>query len=182
MREFAATGVTTFLLIAMVQAVHAEGFSPDSASLEYGTGNQTRIGRAALQWDWQKNWLDSNGTHLDGYWDLSLARWQDRAWDGVSGRDHYDTDVGLTPVFRFENSNKLGWYGELGIGANILTPMYNNNHRHFSTAFEFGDHIGFGYQRQRWSVGIKLQHYSNGAIKHPNPGANFAVLGVAFKF
>jgi len=182
MRVIIANGFAALLLVACRGIVHADGSVPDSFSLEYGTGNLTRFERAALQWDWQKNWFDSNGTHLNGYWDLGLAQWQERAWEGISGHDHGNTDVGLTPVFRFENSQRLGWYGELGVGANILTPIYNNNRRHFSTAFQFGDHVGFGFQRQKWSVGIKLQHYSNGAIKHPNPGANFAVLDLAFRF
>jgi hypothetical protein len=31
-------------------------------------------------------------------------------------------------------------------------------------------------------VGLKLQHFSNGGIKKPNSGANFAVLRVAYPF
>lgn len=182
MKAMAVNWLAILLLAGDAGMAHAEGYSPDSVSIEYGTGNRTRIERAALQWDWQQDWYDSNDTHLNGYWDLSVAHWQERAWEGVSGRDHSDTDIGLTPVFRFEGSDRLGWYGEAGIGANVLTPIYDNNHRHFSTAFQFGDHLGFGFQRQKWSVGIKLQHYSNGAIKHPNPGANFAVLGLVLRF
>ena len=182
MKVIAASGLVILLLVRGARIAYAEGYAPDSVSLEYGTGNQTRIERAALQWGWQKDWFDSNGTLLSGYWDLGLAHWQERAWEGISGRDHSDTDIGLTPVFRFECSDRLGWYGEAGIGANVLTPIYDNNRRHFSTAFQFGDHVGFGIQRQKWSVGMKLQHYSNGAIKHPNPGANFAVLGLVLKF
>jgi lipid A 3-O-deacylase len=162
-------------------AAHAEGVAPDSVSLEYGTGNDTRIARAGMQWDWDRTWFDSNGTHVGGYWDLTLAQWQGRAWDGIDGHDHNDTDIGITPVFRFENDSKVGWYSELGIGAHLMTSIYDNNHRDFSTAFQFGDHIGVGYETKNWSVGIKLQHFSNGGIKHPNPGANFAVFGVDFK-
>jgi len=160
---------------------HAEGSSPDSASIEYGTGNLTRLARVAMQWDWNKAWFDSNGTHLGGYWDLSLAEWQGRAWDGIDGNDKDLTDVGITPVFRFENDSKQGFYAEAGVGAHLLSHLYDNNRRDFSTAFQFGDHIGIGYEMKNWSFGIKLQHFSNGAIKHPNPGANFAVFGVDFK-
>jgi hypothetical protein len=160
---------------------HAEGGMPDSVSLEYGTGNVTRLARAALQWDWGSAWFDSNGTHLGGYWDLSLADWQGRAWDGVDGHDKNLTDIGITPVFRFENDSKQGFYGEAGVGAHLLSRLYDNNKRDFSTDFQFGDHIGFGYEMKNWSVGIKLQHFSNGGIKHPNPGANFAVFGVDVK-
>ncbi|MGK2900546.1 MAG: acyloxyacyl hydrolase, partial [Burkholderiaceae bacterium] len=43
----------------------------------------------------------------------------------------------------------------------------------FSTAFQFGDHLGVGYQltpSQR--VSLRLSHFSNAAIKQPNPGLN----------
>ncbi len=175
------TVCTLAALLFTVGVARADGLAPDSFSLEYGTGNVTRLARGALQWDWDNVWFDSNGTHLGGYWDLSLAQWQARAWDGVDGHDHNLTDVGITPVFRFENDSKIGWYSELGVGAHYMNPIYDNNRRDFSTAFQFGDHLGFGYETQRWSVGVKLQHFSNGGIKHPNPGANFAVFGVDVK-
>lgn len=171
----------TFMSLAAGSAVYADDLAPNSVSVEYGTGNQTRIARGGLQWDWDKAWLDSNGTHLGGYWDLTLAEMQGRDWDGRPNNHHDVTDVGLTPVFRFESDDKQGLYSELGVGVNIMSPIYDNNHRRFSTAFQFGDHLGFGYQTSKWSVGLKVQHYSNGAIKHPNPGANFAVLGLDFK-
>ncbi len=165
----------------VVGAAHADGIVPDSVSLEYGTGNVTRLVRAGVQWDWNAAWFDSNGTHLGGYWDLTLAQWEARKWDNITGNERNLADIGITPVFRFENDSKEGFYGEAAVGANLLSHLYDNNHRDFSTAFQFGDHIGFGYETKRWSVGIKLQHFSNGSIKHPNPGANFAVFGVDYK-
>ncbi|MFZ6775118.1 acyloxyacyl hydrolase, partial [Undibacterium sp. SXout7W] len=61
--------------------------------------------------------------------------------------------------------------------------IYNNNGRQFSTNFQFGDHIGVGYVLNNgWDLSFKIQHYSNGGVKHPNPGGNFAVIkaGMAF--
>jgi lipid A 3-O-deacylase len=181
MKNIKLATVAFILLATDIVVAHAEDFTPDSVSFEYGTGNETRIARAGLQWDWDKTWFDSNGTLVGGYWTFSLAQLQGRDWDGIANNHHDVTDVGLTPVFRFENENKLGWYSELGIGANLMTPIYDNNHRQFSTAFQFGDHVGIGYQEKKWSIGIKLQHFSNGCIKEPNPGANFAVVEIEFK-
>ena len=178
-RSTAAILLAASLLLSTV--VRAEGAAPDSFSLEYGTGNVTRLVRGGLQWDWSAAWFDSNGTHLGGYWDLTLADWEGRKWDNITGRERDLADVGITPVFRFESDSKQGFYGEAAVGANLLSHLYDNNHRDFSTAFQFGDHLGFGYEWKSWSVGLKLQHFSNGAIKHPNPGANFAALGVDVK-
>jgi lipid A 3-O-deacylase len=61
--------------------------------------------------------------------------------------------------------------------------VYNNNGRAFSTAFQFGDHIGVGYVFSNgWEAGLKIQHFSNGAIKKPNPGANVATVKVGYHF
>lgn len=162
-------------------AAYAEGVTPDSVSFEYGTGNVTRLARVGMQWDWDRAWFDSNGTRIGGYWDLTLADWQARAWDGVDGHDRNLADIGFAPVFRFENDSRVGFYGEAAVGVNLLSRLYENNRRNFSTSFQFGDHLGFGYETKSWSVGVKLEHFSNGSIKHPNPGANFVMLGVDFK-
>ncbi|RYF04464.1 MAG: acyloxyacyl hydrolase, partial [Oxalobacteraceae bacterium] len=61
--------------------------------------------------------------------------------------------------------------------------VYTNTHRQLSTAFEFADHIGAGYVfADKWDVGVRLQHYSNGGIKHPNGGVNLALVRVAYSF
>ncbi|WP_423682369.1 acyloxyacyl hydrolase [Undibacterium sp. WLHG33] len=44
-------------------------------------------------------------------------------------------------------------------------------------------HIGVGYVfNNGWEAGLKIQHFSNGAIKKPNPGVNVATLIVGYHF
>lgn len=76
--------------------------------------------------------------------------------------------VGVTPMFRWYFNTR--WYIEGGIGATLMshTRFYN---KEFSTAFQFGDHIGIGAKlNDRWRLGLRYSHYSNGGIKKPNPG------------
>ena len=139
--------------------------------------------RGGLQWNWDKQWYSSNGTHIGGYWDATLAQWQGNSYQGGNGSKQNLTDLGITPVFRLQNDNKRGFYSEAGIGLHMLSEIYNNNGRQFSTNFQFGDHIGIGYVLNNgWDLSFKIQHYSNGGVKHPNPGVNFAVIkaGMAF--
>ena len=175
--------LTTLALSLSLFALAPLSQAADSASLEFATGNKTQMLRGGLQWNWQERWLASNGNHVGGYWDLTLAQWRGTAYQGKAEQTQNLTDLGITPVFRWQNDSKRGLYGEAGVGLHLLSQIYNNNGRHFSSAFQFGDHIGIGYVTDSGiDISFKVQHYSNGGIKRTNPGVNFAVLKVGMPF
>jgi lipid A 3-O-deacylase len=152
-------------LLAGAQMAHAADGSGiiDGASIEAGAGAKVQFIRGGLQSDWSQRWFSNNGYHLSGHQNLTV--------------------VNLTPVFRYERDDKLGFYGEGGIGVSLFSHLYDNNDKRLATAFQFGDHIGAGYVfDNKWEAGFKLQHYSNGGIKHPNGGVNWFVLKVARHF
>lgn len=172
---------TTTLLLSLSLAASA-AHAVDSASIELATGNKTKFVRFGAQWNWDTEWFKSNGTHVGGYWDLTLAQWRGHRFEGRDATQNL-IDIGITPVFRFENDSKRGIYYEAAIGAHYLSKIYDNNNRTFSTKFQFGDHLGIGYvTNDGWDISLKIQHFSNGSIKHPNPGVNFAVLKAGYKF
>lgn len=174
---------TALALLAGAQAASAADGWIDSASLEVGSGAKVQMIRGAVQSDWERRWFSGNGHHLSGYWDLNLAQWRGNSYRGVSGQRQNITVVNLTPVFRYERDDKLGFYGEAGIGVSLFSKLYNNDDNRLSTAFQFGDHIGAGYVLDnKWEIGAKIQHYSNGGFKHPNSGVNWLVLKVARHF
>ena len=161
----------------------ATGFSPDSISLEIGSGRRVQMARVALQSKWDQRWFQSNGTHVGGYWDLSLAQWRGSAHQEVNGRHQYLADIGLTPVLRLQSDTLKGWYAEGGIGIHLLSKLYDNNSDYLSTRFQFGDHLGAGYVfNNGWEAGLQIQHFSNGGIKRPNSGVNFLVFKAARAF
>ena len=164
-------------------SVPGTSLAVDSVSLEAASGNRSTFARAGVQWDWSSRWFQSNGTHLSGYWDLTAAQIRQNRYRGIPDNKNSLYDFGITPVFRFQRDDKLGWYGEAGIGAHYFTELYDNNDRQFSTRFEFSDHIGIGYNfTNKCEVALKIQHFSNGSIKQPNDGANFAILKAAYRF
>jgi hypothetical protein len=71
----------------------------------------------------------------------------------------------------------------MGIGTSYLNPLFTDGTRHFSTRFNFDDHLGLGY---RWGgeashfgsqeVTLRLEHFSNAGLREPNPGMNFIEL------
>jgi hypothetical protein len=166
-----------------LQPAFAANMLADSAAVELGAGSKVQMIRVSAQKDWARSWFESNGTHLSGYWDANLAQWRGNAYRNVPGDHQNITVIGLTPVFRFERSDKRGFYGEAGIGVSFFSHLYNNDDNRLSTAFQFADHLGAGYVfDNRWEIGAKLQHYSNGGFKHPNSGVNWLVVKVARHF
>lgn len=169
--------------LAAAQAGHAADGLVDSVSLEAGGGEHVQVVRFSAQKDWNKNWLASSGYHLSGYWDANVAYWRANDWLDVSGNRKNLAVIGITPVFRWEADDKLGFYADAGIGAALFSSVYRNTHRQLSTAYEFADHVGVGYVfANKWEVGARLQHYSNGGIKHPNGGVNLFLLKAAYHF
>jgi hypothetical protein len=146
----------------------------EGASFEAGRGNGADLWRAGLQWDWQARWLQSANRHLGGYWDAQVGQW--------SGSDKNTiTDLGLTPVFRYQETvpSSISPYVEGAIGFHLISPVRLEEHRGFSTAFQFGDHVGAGARfggRGRYDLQLRFQHLSNAGIKKPNNGINFTQL------
>ncbi|MET3129878.1 lipid A 3-O-deacylase [Oxalobacteraceae bacterium GrIS 1.11] len=170
-------------LLLAAAALPACAQTPTSASLEYGFGKSTQLARAGLQWNWDRQWLQSDSTHLGGYWDLTAANWHEARYQNQDGVSHSISDFGLTPVFRFEGNGKTGPYAEAAIGVHRLSSLYDNDGHQLATKFQFGDHLAVGYKFENaWEASLKLQHFSNGGIKHPNGGVNFLVLRVAKGF
>lgn len=167
------------LLLATVSPASAA----DSFSLEVGHGDHTRMVRAGFQRQWDKQWWNSNGTHIGGYWDMSLAHWRGSRYRDTSGRSQDIAVLGITPVFRLQSNTLKGFYAEAGIGAYLLSELYDNDGKRFSTAFQFGDHVGIGYVfGNNLDVGLRIQHFSNAGIKKPNPGVDFATLRISYAF
>jgi hypothetical protein len=49
-----------------------------------------------------------------------------------------------------------------------------------SSAYQFGDHIGFGVRLRAVEVVFRHQHMSNASTVQPNHGANFNMLRLVY--
>ncbi len=155
----------------------------DAASIEFGTADKTKMAQIGIQWNWSSQWWKSNGNHLGGYWDATFGQWRGEHFRNISGATQDIRVFGITPVFRLQNDNHKGFYIEGGIGAYLLSELYDNDDRKLSTRFQFGDHIGLGYVfGNNLDFGLKIQHFSNGGIKKPNSGVDFAVIRIRHQF
>ena len=173
------------ILIAGIALTAAHGAvqAIDSTYLQLAVGRRVQMVGLGAQWDWERRWFQSNGAHLGGYWDLSLAQWRGTQYRNIPGATQHITSVGLTPVFRLQHDRNKGFYAEAGIGIHLLSDLYDNNDSRLSTRLQFGDHGGIGYVfDNKLDIGLRLQHFSNAGVKEPNDGINFAVIRASYAF
>ncbi|MCE2998361.1 MAG: acyloxyacyl hydrolase [Betaproteobacteria bacterium] len=153
----------------------------DGLALEIGREGGRDMARVAVQWHWQKRWLQSGGRHIGGYWDLSAGQLNA---DALPGQNDRIADIGFTPTLRWQPDSLRGFYVEGGIGARYLSQTTLGAKR-LSTRFQFGDHAGFGYRfgaKEAFELGYRYQHLSNADIKRPNDGLDFHQLRLQYWF
>jgi hypothetical protein len=156
---------------------------PGSVFVQLGNAHSTNSVTGGLTWGWDRKW-DLGSGQLTGFYEGFLSVWSYP--DGPVEHHTQLAQIGLTPVFRWTPSHgESPWFFEGGIGLTLTSKLYEPTGKRFSTAFNFGDQIAvgrrFGAGRQQ-EISLRLQHFSNGAIKHPNPGENFYQVRYAYLF
>jgi len=155
----------------------AQRLAPSGAFVQVATGPRTDALMGGLIWEWQPKYAFGEGV-LTGYWDLALGRWRSKV-EGGGSESAWVSQLGITPVFRYRPSESSDLFLELGIGANLIAPVYRSERKSFSTVFNFGDHLAVGWkfgERRAHEVALRIQHFSNAGIRRPNPGENFLQL------
>jgi lipid A 3-O-deacylase len=145
----------------------------DSIAFEAGTGDGTDMARVALQWDMKKRWIEGGDWHLGSHWDVGLGYWHRNA---VAGQDDDLTEIGVTPMLRFQQNSVRGLYVEGGIGVHLLSRSHIGNKR-LGTLVQFGSSIGVGWrfgEKGQYDLSFSYQHLSNAGIKQPNDGIDFS--------
>lgn len=184
-------GILSLLLPLLTASGRAHAADADMATssslrparvfVQLGGNQGAATATAGASWDlgWQH---DSRWGPIDAQLELSAGRWRS---DRDMERNNWTSQFGMTPVLRLRPLGwALGWRVEAGIGLNLLTPVYQRENKHFSTRYNFGDHIGLAYQwggHEAHELGLRLQHYSNAGLKKPNPGENFLQLRYAYR-
>ena len=142
----------------------------DAVGVETGIGDDhTHLLRVSIIDRWRKRQKErAELWRLAGYWDFSAALWDNT--------EESTADVGITPVFRVER-NAL--YVEGAVGVHFVQARISA-HRSFSTALQFGTHVGAGVHLGKYDLGVRIQHLSNGSLKQPNPGINFVLVRLQY--
>lgn len=136
-----------------------------------------------LTWNWNAAWKLGPG-ELRPYVEAVLAQWRYDA-ASPSGTEHL-TQLAVTPVLRWRaDGEKSPWFVEAGVGLSVTSSIYHSADKQFSTSFNFGSHLGIGRNfgtMLEHELALRVEHFSNAGIKHPNPGQNFAQLRYTYHF
>ncbi|MDR3452785.1 MAG: acyloxyacyl hydrolase [Rhodoferax sp.] len=136
--------------------------------------------RATLGWETPVLWthqapggpgrVELTGEFGVSYWGATHAREPASMWQ-----------LSAIPMLRWWPGGGR-FFVEGGIGPTLV------NRTHFagediSTAFQFGDHLGMGYQfTPAIRASLRLSHFSNADIKQPNPGFNLLQLTCTYLY
>ena len=180
--------IRSLILTAMIalSLFQLNAYAVDSIGLELGTAasdeDVDRIG-VAVKWDWTAQWLNEGDWYLGGYWEVGAAY-----WDGKNGRSGNDSfaDFHVTPVVRWQRKPNVSVapFLEFGIGPHLHTDDSIGN-KDFDIPFAFGSHVGGGLrfgESGRYELIYRFQHLSNASLGDDNPGINFHVVNLAYRF
>jgi len=99
-------------------------------------------------------------------------------------------DASVTPFLRWP-VGRLGespLFADLGIGFHAISHTRINAEREMSTGFQFGEFAGISTHvngeagEDGFELGLRLQHVSNGGIKHPNDGITYPLITLSRPF
>ncbi len=164
------------LLSSLGQSAHADqAWYPDTMFVQQGQSARSNATTLGATWSLRKGdrlWGGITGVYVEA----SIARWEintPSSENSVSGV----SQIGFTPVARWAFSGESGLFAEAGIGVNLIGPTYRAGRKQFSTAFNFGDHVGIGFSPLKGhELALRFQHFSNAGVKQPNPGEDFIQL------
>jgi len=176
------------LVLPAAQASGKSGFA-DRIAFDVGTSAKgLHIARALLQWDWRKREDSPCGCDLS-FIEFDASYWT--AKESPVGSSDYLTEVGIKPVFRLQRAQLVSWFPakpflEGAVGIHYLTnKSVPNSEFYTSTKFQFGEHFAWGFlfgKKEQIEISQRFLHYSNGAIRKPNPGVNYKIVHIGYHF
>jgi lipid A 3-O-deacylase len=118
------------------------------------------------------------------YGEVVLGEWFTHHHD--AGQRTQFKQLTATPVARYTFGGLFSnVFVELGVGLSLITPHFEDHGRRFSTNFNFDDHASLGFRFGEGGaneLSIRAEHFSNGGVRNPNPGQDFAQLRYARHF
>lgn len=153
---------------------------PDRGGIMVQLAGSTDALRTTLGWEtpvlWTHRSADGPGrVELTGEFGVSY-------WDARQGRQPASLwQLSAIPMLRWWPDGGR-FFVEGGIGPTLVSRTQFAD-KAISTAFQFGDHLGVGYQfTPAVRASLRVSHFSNADIKEPNPGFTFLQLSLTYLY
>jgi hypothetical protein len=172
------TGLLAGIAVCATVAVPAHAQYRTALSTGWGD-DDTQLYRVGVMRDFGQTELGAGAWQLGGYWLAEVGHWDS---DRHHARNDALWELALTPVLRVApRTGALHPYLETGIGGHLLSDT-RIGRRSLSTAWQFGSHVGVGFDCGRLAIGYRFQHLSNADIKKPNDGIEFHIVNASLRF
>ena len=176
--------LSTTLAALLLTVVHGSAtaqpvVSPASTgawSLQYGVDSDVR--RLTVNYETPVWWsYQLRASRIDLVGEFGLSYWRVH---GGSGGPRNAWQASAIPMFQWWLTPRF--YVEAGVGATVFNRT-KIGEQNLGSAFQFGDHIGVGYQiNDSVRVNLRASHFSNAGIKEPNDGVNSFQLGMTMRW
>ena len=158
---------------------NAASLAPTDVFVQAGIGDQKTIAHlAGLKWRLPCNYT-FRFVGFTASIEAAIGRWHT---EGSEDGSAWPTQISATPTVRVHPAGASSWFAEIGLGANYIVPLFKTGFKRFSTEFNFGDHFAIGRTLGRSELSLRVEHFSNAGISHPNPGENFVQLRYSYRF
>lgn len=181
-RVHAAIGLMLFLAAGAARADgpgHAFGLVEGDGTLGSHLSDRNYIG-LVYDWDWSPAWTQKLPGAPFLYPEFNLSHWH-----GCAGPEcGHVTEIGLTGALRWDDgAGRIPWYIDAGVGGHLLSDT-RIGPQVYSTAFQFSEFAGLGWLvgSERYDLGLRFMHESNGDWKKPNDGMSFLLLRLAVRW
>jgi lipid A 3-O-deacylase len=172
-------GALTVLAIGCAIPVAQAQQAGSNGGVSVQMGVNSNYNRTTVNYETAPLWnydFGGNWGRLDLTGELGLSYW----WAHQGEHPSNAWQASAIPMFRW-------WLGErFFIEGGVGPTVFNKTHfadKTISTAFQFGDHIGVGFQLTQSSrISLRYSHFSNASIKTPNPGLDVTQLTYTYLF
>jgi len=140
--------------------------------------------RLSLTRPWRRRWFEGGIVHLTGYWELSVARFEnDVAHVAADDGTAHLWNVALAPVGRLQftlGDSPVQPFLDLGVGLSFMSDKEfrtgKQRSRPLGSYFQFEDRGAVGLKFGRWEIAYQRMHYSNLNLASSNHGIDAHLL------
>ena len=181
--------ILSFLICIGLNPIPAQADTQISAAWGGASEDATAL-RLGIRRPWQRRWFDGGSAHLTGYWEASIAHFDNRSVNPEPGVDAPASlwNIALAPVWRLQfNLNKgralVQPFLDLGVGISFVSDRSlrstGRRNRELGSFFQFEDRGAIGARIGQWEIAYQRMHYSNLNLASENSGIDAHLLQIS---